>query len=110
MELLVKFAIVGFFAWAFWKCAQPQCHFVVRIAAGVPSVRKGVVTPAFLEHLRDLCREHGIEHGLVRGVARGQHISLAFSRAFPPEASQALRNWWAISGWPTGPRRRRFSK
>jgi len=106
VEFLVKIAILGLFVWAAWAVGQPRCLFVVRIIGAQPQVAKGVVTPAFVEHLRNLCQEHGIERGSVRGLVRKQRISLAFSRNIPPEAQQALRNWWAISGWSAAPRRR----
>jgi hypothetical protein len=107
VELLVKLAILGFFGWAVWAVSQPRCLFTVRIVGGEPIAAKGVVTPAFIGHVRDLCREYSLEHGSIRGLARGPRISLAFSREIPTEARQALRNWWAISGWLAVPRRSR---
>jgi hypothetical protein len=99
---VIILALVGI---AVWYALQPRCAFVVQIVAGNPQASKGAVTPAFLEQIRDLCTEHGIQHGVVRGIIRGARIALAFSRDFPPSAQQQLRNWWGLSGWPA-PRRR----
>ncbi|HET6878572.1 MAG TPA: DUF3634 family protein [Pirellulales bacterium] len=101
----MKLAILGFFAWVVWKVIQPRCLFTVRIVGGEPTVSTGAVTPAFLGHVRELCREYSFDRGSIRGVVRGPRISLAFSQEIPTEARQALRNWWAISGWLAVPRR-----
>jgi hypothetical protein len=104
MELLLKLVIVALVAWAFWAAFQPRRAFVVRVAGGEPRTVKGVVTPAFLAQLRDVCRQHGVQSGAVRGLVRGRRIALAFSGGVPPAARQQLRNWWAFSGWPAPPR------
>lgn len=105
VEFLVKLAIIGFFIWAAWTLSQPRCLFTVRIVGGEPTASTGVVTQAFLGHVRELCREYSVERGSIRGLVRGPRISLSFSREIPTEARQALRNWWAISGWLAVPRR-----
>ncbi|HZU39187.1 MAG TPA: DUF3634 family protein [Gemmataceae bacterium] len=105
VNLLVRVAFLLFLAWVVWTLCQPRSVFIVRIIAGTPRAAKGVVTPAFLEAVRDMAQQHHIEEGTVRGVVRGRHISLAFSRGIPVGGRQQLRNWWALSGWPARPRR-----
>jgi hypothetical protein len=99
MELLFKLVVVALLAWGLWLAAQPRCAFVVRVAAGVPRAVKGVVTPAFLEQVRQVYSEHGVRSGTVRGLIRGRRIALGFAGKIPPGGQQQLRNWWALSGW-----------
>ncbi len=107
MELLVKLVVLGLVVWVLWVGLQPRCAFVVRVLGGQPARAKGVVTAAFLERVREVCQQHGVQTGTVRGLIRGGRISLAFSRAIPPAGQQQLRNWWVHSGWHVQPRKRR---
>jgi len=106
METAVQLAVIGLLLTALWWGVQPAAIFVVRLRDGLPQPVKGTVTPAFLDAVREVCQQCGVQAGTVKGLARGRRISLAFSRRLPPEARQRLRNWWAISGWPApAPRR-----
>ena len=94
-EGLFKVLIVGFAVWVFWTLLQPRYVFVVHIAQGRPSLRKGNLTRAFLGRLTEVCRENGVVNGWIGGVRQGRRISLRFSRQFPPGLQQRLRNEWA---------------
>jgi hypothetical protein len=107
MELLVKLVFVASLAWAFWLALQPRSLFVVRLADGVVTATKGVVTGAFLEQVQEVCGRHAVQRCTVRGVVRGGRISLQFSSGLPLAGQQQLRNWWAISGWSARPSRAR---
>src|SRR5262249_59660069 len=90
-----------------WKTRRPPCFFAVRPARGEPTAEVGTVTPAFLRRVREVAEEHGVAAGRVWGeIRRGGRISLRFSGQFPESARQQLRNWWAVSGWTAGTRRR----
>ena len=93
---LAAFLIIG---WVVWKMLQPRCAFVLKVVEGVPTAVHGTVTPAFLQQVQQVCSQHGVQSGIVRGLVYGRRISLTFSKQFPPEGQQQLRNWWAVSGW-----------
>jgi len=103
LDLLIRLVVIALVAWGFWIALRPRRAFVVRVAGGRPHTVQGVVTPAFLERVREVCCEHGVKSGTVRGLVRGRRISLAFTRGFPPAAQQKLRNWWILAGWPARP-------
>jgi hypothetical protein len=95
-------AIGALILWALWRSSHPRPAFVVQIEEGGPRTVRGVVTPAFLELLRDLLARHGVQSGTIRGLPQGGRIRLAFSDHFPASARQQILNWWAISGWNAG--------
>ncbi len=95
-------AIAAFIVWALWRQSFPRPVFEVAIDLGEPKVVRGVVTPAFLQLLRDVQTRHELQAGKIRGVPRGTRISLRFSSNIPPGAQQQVKNWWALSGWPAG--------
>jgi hypothetical protein len=91
--------LAGLVVWQVWRASRPRL-FAVRLDEGTPRAARGVVTPAFLQRVREVASDHGVTAGRVIGVMRGPHIGLEFSRQFPGPARQQLRNWWAMSGWP----------
>ena len=95
-------AIASFIVWALWRQSFPKPLFEVVIDRGEPKVLRGVVTPAFLQMLREVRARHELQAGKIRGVPRGTRISLRFSRDIPPGAQQQVKNWWALSGWTAG--------
>jgi hypothetical protein len=95
-------AIVAFILWALWRSSHPKAVFLVQIVGGEPKAVQGVVTPAFLELLRDVLARHGLQTGTLRGLPQGARIRLAFSDDFPAGARQQILNWWAMSGWNAG--------
>jgi hypothetical protein len=107
-EQIAILLLSGLFLYVMWKASRPPRVFVIVIANGEPTPSVGIVTPAFLQIVREIAAEHRIESGRVWGeAARANRIRLAFSPSFPAAARQQLRNWWAASGWSAGPRRRR---
>jgi Protein of unknown function (DUF3634) len=103
MDLLIKLAILAFAALAFWAAIRPRRAFVVQVKWGMPRAVRGVVTPAFLDQVRRVCDEGGVQSATVSGLVRGRRIMLAFSGSIPPGGQQQLRNWWAMSGWSARP-------
>jgi hypothetical protein len=95
-------AIAAAVVWFLWRSSHPKPVFVVEIQGGQPRAVQGVVTPAFLELLRDVLTRHGLQTGTIRGLARGARIGLVFSDQFPAAARQQVLNWWAMSGWNAG--------
>jgi hypothetical protein len=88
-----------------WRAAKPPALFVVRIRQGKPMVARGKVTEAFLAAVFDVIQDFGVASAEIRGVPQDRRISLWFSPRIPSSACQRLRNWWAISGWPSRPNR-----
>jgi hypothetical protein len=107
VEILVNLLVVALVAWMVWVMLQPRCAFVVKVKDGQARTTRGVVTPAFLEQVREVCTRHGVQRGMVRGIIRGHRISLGFDRGIPPGGQQQLRNWWALSGWTARPPERK---
>ena len=94
-ESAIQILLVGFFFGVAWSLFQPRYRFVIRIEGGRPRIRKGKVTAAFLDHVADVCREHGIARGWIGGLPQDRRIALRFSRHFPPGSQQRLRNEWS---------------
>jgi hypothetical protein len=102
LDEILFLLIAALVVWGLWRVSRPKRLFVVRIADGKPGATTGTMTPALLDFVGEIAAEHDIATGEVRGVAQGNLIRLEFSREFPKEARQQLRNWWSISGWPAG--------
>jgi hypothetical protein len=101
-ESVAQFVIVATacaLAWGFWRAAQARPTFTIRVADGAPEAVMGVVTPAFLQRIREVATAQGIARGVVRGYAHGSLIRLHFSTEFSEPSRQQLRNWWATFGW-----------
>jgi hypothetical protein len=79
--------------------ARPEALFVIEIRNGAALTKTGKVTEAFLDEITEQCVAAGVHRGELRGIPRGRRISLAFSREFPLDLQQRLRNWWALHGW-----------
>jgi hypothetical protein len=90
----IRTLVIGFFAWAFWSILQPQYAFEIRIEGGQANARKGKVTSTFLVGVAEICQECGVNRGWIAGVRRGRRIALRFSRHFPRDSRQRLRNEW----------------
>lgn len=105
MEWLPQLVVVVLVAAAAWYLYRPPAVFVVRIRAGRPTAAAGVVTPAFLAVVAEVCAECRVRAGEVRGVRRGRRVALRFSPGLPHSFRQRLRNWWVNAGWSAGPRR-----
>ena len=106
---LVTIAFTALIVWALYSVGRPRPAFVIRITAGVPSVARGTVTPAFIAEIAEVCRRHRVQSGTVSGVVQDRRIALAFSGDLSSPCRQQLRNLWSISGWsacPVNPPRR----
>jgi hypothetical protein len=97
-DLAINFLVIGFVCWVIWTILQAQYSLDIRVKGGQPSIRKRKATPRFLDCVTEVCREHEIVQGWVSGVQHGRRMSLHFSRHFPPEARQRLRNAWQWAG------------
>jgi hypothetical protein len=95
-EWVVKILLIGVAVWVFWTLLQPRYVFEIRIDCGQPSIRKGKVTRAFLDRVAVVCQEGGVARGWIGGVRQGRRIALRFSRQFPPDFRQRLRNEWTL--------------
>lgn len=100
MDILVTLVIVSALFWFGRRAIHSSVVFAVRLRDGQPETLRGAVTPAFLDAVRDLCRDHGVTQGELRGYSSGGPIRLWFSAHIPEGFRQQLRNWWTISGWP----------
>jgi hypothetical protein len=76
----------------------PRYVFLLRIENGEPRVKKGKLTPAFLQFVAEACRDHGVERGWVRGVKRGKQIVLTFASGLSFGFQQRIRNGWHLHG------------
>jgi uncharacterized protein DUF3634 len=90
----VVMAIVGVILQA---ALMPRFQFLVQIDGDNFKVTKGKVRAEFLDEARAVCREHGVTSGWIGGVKRGKSVALKFSRGFPPNCAQRLRNIWFTS-------------
>jgi hypothetical protein len=97
-EWVAKALVIGFAAWVIWSVLQPRYVFAIRIQGGLPYLRKGKVTRAFLSQVAVVCRESGVARGWIGGVPHGRRVALRFSRHFPPGPQQRLRNEWLSAG------------
>lgn len=78
--------------------ARKRYVFEIRVSDGVPVVRRGQVTRAFLDVLAEACRADGVTRGWVAGVPRGGRMTLKFSHHFAPGTQQRVRNQWHATG------------
>jgi hypothetical protein len=97
-EWLIKALVIGFVAWVIWSVLQPQYAFEIRIKDGHAEARRGKVTATFLHMVAETCQAGGVVQGWIGGVRRGRQTALRFSRHFPPNIQQRLRNAWYAAG------------
>ncbi len=107
MHLIFPLALVVLVAWGLWQGLSPRCIFRVRVRHSMAQATHGVVTPAFLRQVSEICNQHQVQSAVIRGIVRGQRIILTFSYNLPPACRQQLRNCWSIAGWPAPAIRRR---
>jgi hypothetical protein len=79
-----------------WKMTARQRVFVIQIRNGVPFLRRGKVSQAFVVELADVLSRHGVRRGSIYGVQKAGRVALGFSRGIPASARQSLRNVWAM--------------
>lgn len=79
--------------------------FVVELAGGRATVRRGQPPNGFTAACEDVAHRHGITSGRITGVRSGGGVQLRFSRHIPPRSHQAFRNVWTpppSGGGPSG--------
>lgn len=77
-----------------------RLSFRVRIHGGVARVTHGQTSTSFTNAVNDIARLHNIRSGTIECKGQGRHARLHFSRDFPEQGRQAIRNAWTP---PTGP-------
>jgi hypothetical protein len=92
LALLVVLAVVV----VSWQVTTRRRVFVIQIRKGVPFLKRGKVTQAFVVELADVLGRHGVRHGAIYGVPKAGRVALGFSRAIPPSVRQSLRNVWSM--------------
>ncbi|MDT9091723.1 DUF3634 family protein, partial [Escherichia coli] len=65
--------------------------FEIRLAPGKVQVKRGKVSPAFIEHARQILR-HETVRGRILGQRDGDGVKLVFSRSIPEPVAQRFRN------------------
>jgi hypothetical protein len=99
-EILARLVLIGIVGLVAWNLTVGRTMFVVRLAKGVATRKRGAVTGQFLSEVEKLAHEHALTSGYIWGVLRSDgRIALRFSRSFPPGSQQQLRNWWNCNGW-----------
>ena len=104
MNLLVQAAavvVVVLIVRAAWIAGRPRSWFQIKLRRGEPVVVSGKMTPGFLAAVREVARHHGLRSGSIAGKDRAIGVGLEFSRHFPADARQQLRNAWGYAGWKT---------
>ncbi len=98
MEHVLKIIVVLGVLSLVWLALRPNFVFLICIDHGVVQLAKGTVSPEFLVHVTNICRERDVMHGWIGGVGRrGRRVKLAFSHSIPTNCRQQLRNVWAMS-------------
>lgn len=97
MEHVLKIIVVLGVLGLVWLALRPNFVFLIRIDHGVVQLAKGTVSPEFLIHVAEICRQRDVMHGWIGGVGRGRRIRLTFSQSIPANCRQQLRNVLAFS-------------
>jgi hypothetical protein len=101
---VVAFVIIVAVVLYFLLWSKPAAIFVIEVRNGAALTKEGKVTEAFLDEVTEQCVAARVMTGEVRGIPRGPRISLSFSKEFPADLQQRLRNWWGMHGWLATPR------
>jgi hypothetical protein len=96
-DWLIQLLVIAFVVWMAWHFLRRRYVFEIRVDDGHPRVRKGKVTAAFVSQLTEACQSSGVVRGWIGGVRRGRQVALHFSREFPANLQQRLRNEWQLS-------------
>jgi hypothetical protein len=101
---VIAFVIIVAVVLYFLLKGKPPAIFVIEVRNGAALTKEGKVTEAFLDEITEQCVAARVLMGEVRGIPRGPRISLQFSKEFPADLQQRLRNWWVMNGWLATPR------
>ena len=99
LKVVVSALMLAAIGYVVWRAGRMPAVFGVHIRDGQPDTAWGTVTPAFLDTVQELCRDHGVTTGEIRGCSQTGLIRLWFSAEIPEGFRRQLRNWWTISGW-----------
>jgi hypothetical protein len=99
LRIVLLITLTALVLWGLWSVARPRPAFVVQVVRGQAQVVRGIVTPAFVQEVREACARNQVSDGVVRGVTKNGRIALEFSDGMPPPCRQQLRNLWLMSGW-----------
>ena len=86
LSLLVAIALI----WWLMKLGRGAL-FEIRLAPGKVQVKRGKVSPAFIEQARQILR-HETVRGRILGQRYGDGVKLVFSRSIPEPVAQRFRN------------------
>ena len=86
LSLLVAIALI----WWLMKLGRGAL-FEIRLAPGKVQVKRGKVSPAFIEQARQILR-HETVRGRILGQRDGDGVKLVFSRSIPEPVAQRFRN------------------
>jgi hypothetical protein len=95
-HLLGSLVILAVFLYITWHIFRPRYVFTVHLTPNGVRVKHGELKPEFLDQLQDLQKQTGLSQGWVRGYQQGRQVRLTFSREFPADCKQRVRNLWAI--------------
>lgn len=86
LSLLVAVALI----WWLMKLGRGAL-FEIRLQPGKVVVKRGKVSPAFIEHAKQILR-HETVRGRILGQRDGDGVKLIFSRSIPEPVAQRFRN------------------
>lgn len=96
LSLLVAIAII----WWLMKLGRGAL-FEIRLAPGKVQVKRGKVSPAFIEQARQILR-HETVRGRILGQRDGDGVKLVFSRSIPEPVAQRFRNIFPYGDYRLG--------
>ena len=96
LSLLVAIALI----WWLMKLGRGAL-FEIRLAPGKVQVKRGKVSPAFIEQARQILR-HGTVRGRFLGQRDGDGVKLVFSRSIPEPVAQRFRNIFPYGDYRLG--------
>ncbi|WP_219270833.1 DUF3634 family protein [Aeromonas jandaei] len=93
ISLIVAIALI----WWLMKLGRGAL-FEIRLAPGKVVVKQGKVSPAFIEHAKQILR-HETVRGRIVGHRDGDGVKLVFSRSIPEPVAQRFRNIFPYSDY-----------
>ncbi|MBQ4677756.1 DUF3634 family protein [Aeromonas hydrophila] len=96
LSLLVAIALI----WWLMKLGRGAL-FEIRLAPGKVQVKRGKVSPAFIEQARQILR-HETVRGRILGQRDGDGVKLVFSRSIPEPVAQRFRNIFPYGDYRLG--------
>ncbi|MBX9565877.1 DUF3634 family protein [Aeromonas hydrophila] len=96
LSLLVAIALI----WWLMKLGHGAL-FEIRLAPGKVQVKRGKVSPAFIEQARQILR-HETVRGRILGQRDGDGVKLVFSRSIPEPVAQRFRNIFPYGDYRLG--------